>query len=230
MLSADSMTDATKLRNGALVERFVKPGDTCIDIGANFGIYTALLASLVGERGRVVAMEPSPPALRRLRQLERQVAWLEVNDVAAGSGRKTESLAVAPGDAMHSTLRATFDPAVSRQAVEVLPLTEVVPDTRIAIVKVDVEGYEGEVIRGMLPLLNRRQVGAVMLEAQPAYGDLGWLRWLLDGPSYELFHLTLERKLLRWRPKLVRVQASTQVAGNVFLVQQGHCPFAAASR
>ena len=40
--------------------RFLKPGDTSIDCGANQGIYALLMASLVGEQGHVIAIEPQP--------------------------------------------------------------------------------------------------------------------------------------------------------------------------
>src|SRR5207248_3394927 len=46
----------------------VRPGMVAIDIGANYGYYTLLLGWLVGERGRVVAIEPNPAAVDNLRR------------------------------------------------------------------------------------------------------------------------------------------------------------------
>ncbi|MDB9312680.1 FkbM family methyltransferase [Spirulina sp. CS-785/01] len=54
-----------------LVTQLVQPGNTCVDVGANMGCYTFLLASQVGETGRVLAFEPQL-TLRTL--LERSVA------------------------------------------------------------------------------------------------------------------------------------------------------------
>src|SRR5687768_8794135 len=42
------------------LRRFVRPGDTVVDVGANMGIHTMLLADAVGPNGRVHAIEPNP--------------------------------------------------------------------------------------------------------------------------------------------------------------------------
>lgn len=44
----------------AFVRRRLAPGDTFVDVGAHVGYYTVLASGLVGESGRVVAVEPSP--------------------------------------------------------------------------------------------------------------------------------------------------------------------------
>ena len=46
----------------SIVRRFLKPGMTFVDVGANVGYFTAMAASRVGAKGRVVAVEPSPVA------------------------------------------------------------------------------------------------------------------------------------------------------------------------
>ncbi len=42
------------------ITQIVKPGDVAIDLGANIGWYTCVLARLVGEEGKVLAVEPIP--------------------------------------------------------------------------------------------------------------------------------------------------------------------------
>jgi predicted methyltransferase len=49
-----------------LVQEYLRPSMTFLDVGANLGYYTALAASLVGRRGRVIAFEPSPYAFEKL--------------------------------------------------------------------------------------------------------------------------------------------------------------------
>jgi hypothetical protein len=52
----------------AALRRLVRPGQTVVDIGANTGVHTLPMAALAGERGRVIAFEPTGPAFDRLRR------------------------------------------------------------------------------------------------------------------------------------------------------------------
>src|SRR5215208_5267721 len=45
-----------------LLPFFIRPGSDVLDVGANFGAYTCIMAKLVGPAGRVFAYEPFPPA------------------------------------------------------------------------------------------------------------------------------------------------------------------------
>lgn len=49
------------------ISQLVRPGMTVLDIGANIGYYTLLMADLVGPLGRVHAFEPNPTMVVRLR-------------------------------------------------------------------------------------------------------------------------------------------------------------------
>src|SRR4051794_37935389 len=55
-----------ELEKQQVLERFVRPGMTVYDIGANAGFYTLFFSSLVGDTGRVFAFEPCPYAARFL--------------------------------------------------------------------------------------------------------------------------------------------------------------------
>src|ERR1039458_5553381 len=44
------------------------PGQTAVDVGANMGFVTTMLASIVGRSGRVLAFEPSPTVFAKLKK------------------------------------------------------------------------------------------------------------------------------------------------------------------
>ncbi|MBI3441273.1 MAG: FkbM family methyltransferase, partial [Proteobacteria bacterium] len=50
----------------SLLKKTLKAGDTFVDVGANAGVYALTAAALVGDQGRVVAIEPNPSVLERL--------------------------------------------------------------------------------------------------------------------------------------------------------------------
>jgi hypothetical protein len=123
---------------------------------------------------------------------------------------------------MHSTLRDGYNPAAARKPVEVMPLTELLAlDTDVALVKIDVEGYEGEVLEGMRSLLVQRRIRAIMLEAEPDYGALDWVAALCAQPGYRVFELVLDRRLLRWRPRLAPIEPSYPGRGTLFVLEDG---------
>src|SRR5690242_20487958 len=69
------------------IKRLIKPGDVAIDLGANIGWYSHVLAGLVGKDGRVYSIEPIPDTFRLL------------SAVAAARGlRNVELLNVAVSD------------------------------------------------------------------------------------------------------------------------------------
>lgn len=207
----------------AIVEQLVGVGDTCVDVGASFGIYSVLLASMVGPQGRVIACEPAPPALRRLEATSRSAPCIEVHDTALGARAHEATLVVTAGDAMHSSIRRDVPPVGSPHDVAVVALTDLVAkDSRIAFVKVDVEGYESEVLEGMWPLLVGGQVDAMMIEAEPTYGDLAWVERLGRLKGYGLFALSLELRRLRWRARLAPVGREEPIARTLFLVRCEH--------
>jgi len=83
--------DVRELR---LLQRFLTPGMTVIDVGAHHGLYAILAARQVGATGRVIAFEPAPSVRRRLR-------WhLRLNGTERGSTWLCTRCAENPGRAL----------------------------------------------------------------------------------------------------------------------------------
>jgi FkbM family methyltransferase len=147
------------------VLQHVGPDDTCIDVGANFGYYSCLLAHLAW-RGRVLAYEADPLMHRTLVD-NVAINWAEavvqpinaaIGDThgqltlhrwinrAGNTGIIAPTHEIAPGFALKSE---TFD-------VEMLPLDSLVDQMeRLDLVKIDVEGAESLVVKGMAKLVDR---------------------------------------------------------------------------
>ncbi len=141
----------------ALVSRHIPPSSAVIDVGANIGLSTILLARLAK---RVVAYEPSPPNLAFLRRnLELNgITNVEVRAAAASSEPGTlrfhvaqfgaGSHVVASGHVSGGTIPAVDVPAVMLDD-EVLP--------PIAFIKINAEGHEPDVLAGARRLLARER-------------------------------------------------------------------------
>lgn len=130
----------------------VMPGMVCIDAGANVGYYTVLLGELTGHLGKVVAVEPMP-GTRRL--LERNVAIngfsdiVEVKGVALGKGPGTVTLYMPPGEPKNALICDKPPHPDWESATTPLMSIDDMALPKVDFVKIDVEGAEIDVWRGM---------------------------------------------------------------------------------
>lgn len=151
-----------------LFERTIRPGQVVVDVGANQGILTLLFSRLVGESGRVLALEPEPLLFESLERSCRAngVANVTRLRVAAGEGRTTGVLHRSRFNSGDNRLTDSVL-ADSAVGVEIAPLDELLPDGRVDFVKIDVQGYEMKVLRGMEGILERSAGIQVYFEYWP---------------------------------------------------------------
>ncbi len=148
---------------------------TVIDVGANTGWYS-LLACAVHPSLRVLAFEPYPPVAKMLKRnvtVNRRADRIEIRGQAVGRETGSATLFVPSNEhglvETSSSLNPEFKGAASGVAVDVTTLDEVVrlgKVTNVAIVKVDVEGFELDVLRGAVQLL-RTQRPLMFIEVLP---------------------------------------------------------------
>ncbi|HYM02749.1 MAG TPA: FkbM family methyltransferase, partial [Stellaceae bacterium] len=86
----------------ALLDRLLKPGMVFVDGGANEGLYTLFASARIGERGRVISVEPSPRELGRLRQNLALNAAENVDVVEAALAERSELLSLWVAEDAHS--------------------------------------------------------------------------------------------------------------------------------
>jgi FkbM family methyltransferase len=136
----------------ALMRAVVRPGMTVADVGANHGLYTLLLSDLVGDSGRVIAFEPDPELFEALSvNCQRNRAGnVELHNVALGSERGEAMLWRSLLNAGDNRLGAGDRRETTRGVpVKVTTLDEVMGGQGVDFIKIDVQGWEWEVFRGM---------------------------------------------------------------------------------
>ncbi|MFI0978354.1 FkbM family methyltransferase [Streptomyces sp. NPDC021093] len=154
----------------------LKPGDVLVDVGANVGYFAVLGSRLVGSSGRVVAIEASPAFHRRVLQHIELNGCENVRAVnsAVADSRRTLTFVLASSHNMGANSIVPYDgPAESSFDMEAHPLPELLePDelSRARVIKIDVEGAEGGVVRGLAPALalgRLRQDVEIAVEVTP---------------------------------------------------------------
>jgi FkbM family methyltransferase len=180
-------------------QRFVKPGDLVIDVGANIGLYTILAASRARD-GRVIAIEPHPIAADRLARNVRMNSLTNVDvHVAAAGAHRGEARLTADLDTVNHIVTSTE--TARSITVPVVPLDHIVaPGSKVALVKLDAEGFEAEVLAGARRLLAEQAVSVWIVEvnglgARYGSGDRSVIE-TLQRAGYEPYRYTADTNTL----------------------------------
>lgn len=154
------------------LREFLEPGATFIDIGANKGDFTVLAASIVGPSGRVIAIEPSQNNFRWLRRSveENAIANAECHRIALGSDNYKGILHLATLSGLHSLLSLPGRVEEGVEIVDVRALDDFIGDAGVDAIKIDVEGFEAEVLAGAARTLGKTMLTSIFLDLHP---DLG---------------------------------------------------------
>ncbi|MEI6985883.1 MAG: FkbM family methyltransferase [Rhodospirillaceae bacterium] len=145
----------------------LRPGMCFIDIGANCGLFTTLAAKRVGASGLVIAFEPSP---REFRTLVRNVGFNNCDNVLAFNlavGQKTGRIPFALNTGGHTGVNSVASSGQGNVELFVFGDAAVLApfvDGRPTVIKIDVEGFEVNVIRGLAGLLAIVVVERVIVE------------------------------------------------------------------
>jgi FkbM family methyltransferase len=156
------------------LRRRLAPGDVFVDVGANVGVFSVLASRLVGEQGRVVAIEASPEFHTRLLRQARLNGCRNIRalNTAVSDGRTMLTFVLASSHNMGANSIVPYEgPAESSFAIEARPLAELLEPEEIAgarVIKIDVEGAEGSAVRGLAPVLDRLRPDAeITVEVTP---------------------------------------------------------------
>lgn len=153
------------------VARLLRPGWRCIDVGANHGYYTVMMADATGETGQVLAIEPNPK-LAELIKLSLEVNGFEHRASVlekAGSDVCSErvSLVVPRNREMNATLCRKAKTSDDTFEVDTITIDEATQDwPYVDFIKIDAEGAEEAIWRGMRETLRRSPGITVIMEAK----------------------------------------------------------------
>ena len=152
----------------ALVQSYLKRGMTFVDVGANVGYFTLMASSLVGIDGTVLAFEPSPYACGRLMHTVESNHLPQVRAIQSGlsdtsgvfqlympkiSGNHTPSMIANEGGRPINVPTHRLDEYLTARRID-----------HVDLMKVDVEGFEPNVIRGARSYIQNGRIHAILCE------------------------------------------------------------------
>jgi FkbM family methyltransferase len=128
----------------SFLRRYLKPGDKVVDVGANIGFLALISSRAVGESGRIIAIEPHPKIFRFMCANITLDGATNISPVNCAVGEHS-------GETLLSDVRSDDLNAISSTGISV-PMELLDSLTReideIALLKIDVEGYEKFVLSG----------------------------------------------------------------------------------
>lgn len=167
-----------------MLDKFVSPGSTAIDIGANCGVYTFKLSQLVGEKGRVLAFEPSASIFSALKQNASGSTNIFCHQIGLSSEAKEgvtlwipllfgkipdpalagiDAPSIAYASFMNRWAFGLFHSQptampVKKEIIATQPLDAFIDQiNNLSFIKIDVEGHEVEVLKGATQILAQKR-------------------------------------------------------------------------
>ena len=199
-----------------LIQSVLNKGDTFVDIGANEGMISLLGSRLVGSTGKVISFEPNPkPRTVFQAALDKnQITNVEIFPVGLGDRQDELTLTV---PRMNSGEGSFGRPDFASDQVEVMKCTTAVGDEILAnampkLIKIDVEGFELIVLRGLSKTIERAKplliVETSMKHLRNAGTELDDLLEFMNERDYLSYEIgTIRSKgrrklsLAKWRPR-----------------------------
>jgi len=154
----------------AIFRKWIKPGFTVLDVGANEGYFSILACMLAGPGGRVVAVEPQARCTEIIRRnmSANGISNCTMIEAAVGDADSFADIQLMPAiNTGASSIVRKYRWARQRQRIRTLSGLTLVEQTGFSqfdFVKIDVEGYEPEVVEGLLPLLNSGCIKLMLID------------------------------------------------------------------
>jgi FkbM family methyltransferase len=173
--------------------RLTAPGDLTVDVGANLGHMTGILALRAGPTGRVLAFEPHPDVFNDLLEnvalaaADPRTAPIETFRTALGAAEGTGQLATGAHFAANRSIARLVEDEEEGIPVQITTLDKALEGRTAAVVKIDVEGSTRKVLEGARESLREGLIRDLVYEAHEDERDL--LTGILRGHGYTIYAL-----------------------------------------
>ena len=178
------------------LRRYLRPKDVVIDVGANIGTFTIVASLIVGEHGKVFAIEPHPTIFK---YLEGNIALNKTRNiysynVAIGDKNGSVRFSSITSDDQNSVVNDASGIEVPLMQIDHLPIANL----QIALMKIDVEGFEKFVFQGAAKTLQK--TSCVYFESwDKHFAKYGYtcrdVFDLLCSEGFQIFKLTQEKQI-----------------------------------
>lgn len=190
------------------IKHYVKPGMVCVDAGANWGLFTLLMARQCGLTGKVFAFEPATVFLDRLK---RHLALNEVTNVlivpTALANFKGDVLCVREGPPYRSSARIDYERTEMEFEGDEIVVSETLDrwwrprECKLDFIKIDVDGSEERLLLGAVETIERHKpiivcemaVDSIGFGASDLLADQGYRFEIYQGKKVDRSYVRSQR-------------------------------------
>jgi FkbM family methyltransferase len=202
LVARNGMTGATgniycglhEFADMAFVLHALGPDDLFVDVGANIGSYSILASGVVGAQS--IAIEPDPGTAESLaRNVEVNALTDHVEIVRTAVGAEEGEIVFTSGRDTMNRIATSADK--DRQVVPLRKLDDILEGKDPVVIKMDVEGFEHEALRGALETLKNPSLVAIQLETVDDES-----RALIEGAGFQEFSYDPQTRTLHKGPSI----------------------------
>lgn len=203
-------THSSEIRLARFLSHHLQPGDGFLDVGAHFGYFSLLAASLVGEQGKIRAFEPALSTFQILEKNTRAYPAIQIFNCAVSN--QTEEVSFYEFPVLYSEYNALDTrpyqesgwfrhntPTERKVQAVVLDTFQGTRHFQPKIIKLDVEGAEDKVLSGYRQTLIEAHASFVVMEYLPEPDGEGphQRAWqLLESLGYQSFRIDTNGQLI----------------------------------
>jgi len=200
----------------AFILHSLRPDDLFLDIGANIGSYTILASAVAGAKS--MTFEPVPETYHKLLKniwINNITSLVDTRNIGIGSVEGTVSFQIHAQDTRNRVSETTDDG--TGITVPIQPIDALIHDQQPVAIKIDVEGYETEVVKGAAKTLKQDAPLAVLLELNGLANEYGYdekaLCQMMFDAGFETF------KYEPFERRLTSLNKQTNSGGNTLFLK-----------
>ena len=153
-----------------ILSALLQPDSIFVDVGANIGAFTLLAGRKIDSSGHIWAIEPTPTlqvVLKHMIQINGLSNRVTLLEAAAGSSSGKGLLKLGKTSGHNSLI--DLDEAVDSTETPIIVLDDVLASSKVDVIKIDVEGFELEVLAGLKNTIERNPRLSIILEFSPIH-------------------------------------------------------------
>lgn len=153
-------------------EESVVPGAVVLDVGAQFGYFSLMAARRGGPKGRVLAVEPVPDNLELLKlnvDFNSYAGRIEIEERGLSDRSESLNMFIYQESDSHALYRSPDAKVRDEIKIDLIPGDELTEGKPVDLIKIDVEGHEEHVLKGLDQTISSSPNLVLIVEYAPAY-------------------------------------------------------------